>query len=419
MENKKNQVPQTALPSFFKDVEIIGIMDAEMCRDLMAHQDTNAEIHADISAPSTPSLLTTKNVKKIYQSNDFESIKKLEAKAQKDLQPIYDNLTQNKEKAWTKVRSGGEEFFMSWSSTGSMWVRFIALDCQVNDNETTYSSTIEIGTYSSSSNILGVHTYNISAGTAIAGLILAFIVAIALTKIVAVGLGFIVSAFSLMLTNAAYTLGFAAFTFAITTTAISTVAFCLVFVVVFIGLSYLWDWLNRKYTIRLQLFNWNDNDWIIDGSYHDNSKIASAENISLNNVIIPKLKEAGSSVTPPGFQPVEILDSVCSYVTIVWENDNTFMEGCAMALRIKKDNSNEGFMWAFDCPRFRDNTHAAQDGRMDPDTYIKNVAWNSNPKSFSITSTSSNIPVAFGLDSLSGAEDNLYNVNIHIGMSES
>jgi hypothetical protein len=122
----------------------------------------------------------------------------------------------------------------------------------------------------------------------------------------------------------------------------------------------------------------------------------------------------GDVVVPPGFQPVEALDSVCYYAVIVWENDNTFMEGCSMAIKMKKNNDSEGFMWAFDCPRFSDNQQAGDNGLYDPEYYRTNCSWNDNPKSFQIKSTSANIPVSFALDALNGASDGLYNINIHI-----
>ena len=47
------------------------------------------------------------------------------------------------------------------------------------------------------------------------------------------------------------------------------------FGVIFIGIAYLYDWLNRKYTIRLQVFNWDPtSEWNVNGQYLSNAKIA-------------------------------------------------------------------------------------------------------------------------------------------------
>lgn len=85
-----------------------------------------------------------------------------------------------------------------------------------------------------------------------------------------------------------------------------------------------------------------------------------------------------------------------------------------MALKTKLPDRDEGFMWAFDCPRWSDNKQAGSNGLQDPKSYRNNAPWNSNPLGFTITSTSRMLPVSFGVDALSGASDDLYNVMINI-----
>lgn len=404
---------QNVLPPFFRDVEIVGSADVEVekYRKMHLRQARNAQpVSCQITGASAPVLLTNQRIRDIYQSNRFSEIKKLEEKAQKDLQPIYDNISRNGDAAWTKVRSEGKEFYMSWAQNGCMWVNAVNA---ADTNGTTYQAVVQIGTYSKSSGVLGIHSYNLTFTTVLVESVIAFIVAKALSGIVAKGLAFVVDMFAVYICQAAAKLGLQAFSCTVAASVLSTVATCLVFVVVFIGLTYLWNWLNRKYTIRLQIFNWDTkNSWSADGEAYSNAKIAgSNDELAFT---LPPMEEAGSIVTPPGFQPVEVLDSVCYYAAVVWENDNTFMQGCSMALRLKKQGSSEGFMWAFDCPRFADNKQGADDGLKAAKDYLNKVKWKSEPKSFEITSTSANIPVAFALDALSGADDNLYNINIHI-----
>lgn len=408
------KVPERVLPSFFKNIEIVGNETLQSCRLSVDDELKKKKIDCEISARSTPMLMVTKKVKGIYLSNNFTQIKELEKKAQADLKPIYDNISQHKENAWTRVRSGDEEFYMSWSSGGSMWVRTVSN--APFQNGTSYVAKVQVGTYSASGGVLGIQNYEFTTPYMIGSVIVSFILACSLASIVATGLGFVVSAFALAAANAAAALGFESFSCTVAVASLTTVAACLVFAVVFIGLVYLWSWLNRKYTIRLQIFNWDeDNDWSVCGSYHDNAIIAGSGETYVPQFSLPKKIKPGTPVTPPGFQPVEVLDSVCYYATVIWENDNTFMEGCSMALKIRKGNTDQGFMWAFDCPRFSDNQQAAADGSMDPKAYFKQVKWSKTPLNFSIKATSTQIPVAFGLDALSGASDNLYNVNIHIG----
>ena len=135
------------------------------------------------------------------------------------------------------------------------------------------------------------------------------------------------------------------------------------------------------------------------------------------NFTIPKALESGDSVAPPGFGDVEVLDSVCYTATVVWQNDNTFVEGCHMALQLRKAGTEEGFMWAFSCPRFANNEHAADNGLQDPESYYNSVQWNDSPLEFEIQSTSDNTPITLALDALSGGEDNAYTITMNIDRS--
>nr|YP_009130511.1 hypothetical protein [Bryopsis plumosa]CEO91041.1 hypothetical protein [Bryopsis plumosa] len=65
------------------------------------------------------------------------------------------------------------------------------------------------------------------------------------------------------------------------------------------------------------------------------------------------------------------------------------MQGCSMALQMQKNKTSEGFMWAFDCPRFADHKQAASDRTQDPKNYLNNIHWNNKPKSFTIKSIKS------------------------------
>ena len=406
------------LPSFIKNVEIIGRADEEAKKFRKLNTAQNAlPISCEIGANSTPNIITTNAVKQIYQKNDFGKIAQLEKQAQQDLQNIYSNIADHKENAWVKVKAivdGQEkEVYMTWSANACMWIYQKDSRTDNSGDDTKYINDVQVGTYSKSTSIMGIHTYNLTLTSMVAEAAICFMVTKALSGIISDGIGFLVARLAPYILEAAVDLGFEAFSCTVLATALSTVACCLVFVVVFIGLSFLWDWLNRKYTIRLQIYNWDkDNAWCVGKQYTDNAKIAGDNSQQdIQNIHIQKLEDPDF---PPFIQPVEVLDTVCHYAVIIWENDNTFMEGCSMALQLKKEDKNEGFMWAFDCPRFSDNKNKGIDGLMDPKDYFKKDNWNSSPKGFSINSTSDNIPISFALDALSGADDNLYNINIHI-----
>ncbi|MEG4918055.1 sigma-70 family RNA polymerase sigma factor [Microcoleus sp. B7-D4] len=226
-------VNQESLPSFFRDVEIVGPAHLELPKYRAYHANagiSSSPKQGEVSAESTPILLANKAVKEIYQSNDFAKIKKLEANAQKDLQAVYDNVAQNKEKAWTKVEKDGKQFYMSWSQTGSMWA-YTESNSLAKDG--TYQAVVQVGTYSKSSQIIGIQTYNLTLSTFLVESVIAYIVARAVSSIIADGLGFLFTRFALYLAEAAAEAGLEAFAFNIPAAALSTVATCLVFAIVF------------------------------------------------------------------------------------------------------------------------------------------------------------------------------------------
>lgn len=404
-----------ALPSFFKNVEIVDTDCLSSAKLLVSDTLKDQKIEAEFFADSAPVLLCSQQVKRLYQSNDFDGIKRLEKQAQKDLQPVYENIKQNKGNAWTKVRSGDEEFYLVWSDTGCMWVRYLETK---QTNKQTYQMVVQVGTYTASGSVMGIQNYNISAAILIPSVVIAAIVAYALSDVIAAGISFAVATLSLYLMHAASLLGFNSLSFMIPVLQITSTATSLVFLAVFIGLVYLLDWLNRKYTIRLQIFNWDkENDWMVESAAVDNAIIAGNREDKFKRFTIKKRIEKGTPIVPPWLNPIVVLDSVCYYGVIIWENDQTFMQGCSMALKIRKGTSDQGFMWAFDCPRFSDNKHAAVNGQADPARYLKQVQWNSNPLHFSILATDSKIPVDCSVNKLSGAEENLYNIKICIAKS--
>lgn len=403
------------LPNFFKDIEVLCSADVEIenYRAIHANLDiSSTPTECIVQADKIPTLLSSKEVKRAYQYNDFKTIKALQEKANADLEAVYYNISHNGAKAWTKVRgSDNKEFYMSWSDTGIIWAQTLSSTSSSNDD--TKQCVVQIGSYSKSTSILGIHAYNLTVPVLVGEMAAALIVAKAISGIIAEGLGFLFARFALLLAQAAAEIGLASFSFTVPLAAVSAVASCLVFAIVFIGLAYLWNWLNRKYTIRLQVFNWDDkNSWSADGQYLSNAKFCGDEKEL--KFTLPEMIKPDDVVVPPGFSPVQVLDSVCYYAVLIWENDQTFAEGCSMAIRMTK-NEREGFMWAFDCPRFTANKQAAEPRITDPKAYREHCSWNKHPLRFDIT-TLSGTPVSFALDALSGASDNLYNININIGV---
>lgn len=79
--------------------------------------------------------------------------------AQKDLKPVYKNIKDNGEKAWVLVRSGTEEYYISYSDVAIVWAYTRDDEASVNNKDGVKISIVSIGSYSATANFLGVSGY--------------------------------------------------------------------------------------------------------------------------------------------------------------------------------------------------------------------------------------------------------------------
>jgi len=425
------------IPTYFGPLKIIGGAENEIkkYRQLHAHAGLTPSARGLVAATQVPThatpnkqpmLSTTKEVKAAYQTNNWSKISQLETQAQNDLQPVYTNITNKGDSAWVKVQaSNGQQYYMTWSSKASAWSYTQSITAATDadiaaDPNTKYQAVVQYGTFSQTTSIAGIHSYNLGLTTMVVESVVAMILAKTISGFIADGLGFLVAQFAVRLTTAAAELGLESFSFAVPEFLIGAVAGCICFAIIFIGLAYLWNWLNRKYTIRVQVFNWDqNNNWQLTKQSKSNAVNPGKDsNTNQLGISIDKMTDPNSVVYPPGFGPVTSLDSICYYAIIVYENDNTFMEGCSFGIQATCANdSTKGFTYAFQCPRWSDNGQYMQGSVQDPATFLNNAGshWQSNPKSFNITANG--VPVSATIDALQGAPDQLYNVNIHINKS--
>jgi len=73
-----------SLPSFFKDIEVICSADVEVenYRAIHANLDISSKpTECIVQADKIPTMLSSKEVKRAYQHNDFKTIKALEKKS--------------------------------------------------------------------------------------------------------------------------------------------------------------------------------------------------------------------------------------------------------------------------------------------------------------------------------------------------
>ncbi|KAF2069477.1 hypothetical protein CYY_009210 [Polysphondylium violaceum] len=423
------------LPNLLQGFKILGFANDEVKRLSKLHTEekltrltngaasfTSHQEPIQIKPVSAPVFITNQAVKNAYINGDFHFIKQLEAIASADLNAIYDNIKRNGDAAWRQVVQDGVVYWVSWGKNGMVWTYSDPKDnSPISTNPsspTKYIQTVQFGTYSSNAGICGIHAYNLTTTTLVVESIIALIIAKVISGFIATGIDFVVSIFTAQLAAAALELGLE-LSFVLPEFVIPLVITCLIFAIAFIGISYLWNFINRKYTIRLQIFNYDPNyEWRVAKHYMDNGVIPGHDNgqLSFN---LPKTLPARSVVVPPGFTgPITTLDSACYYGEVIYNNRNTVLEGLGFGLRVERvSHGNPGFNVAFDGPRFSHNRIAIETGNMDPEHFYymvkHNNSWLPNPLQGNLTTIEST-SLNYSMDALSGSPDNLYNIIINI-----
>ncbi|KAF2069084.1 hypothetical protein CYY_009595 [Polysphondylium violaceum] len=388
---------------------------------LSADNDTPTE--HEVAPCKTPQILTTKENRAAYQTNNWAKINEIAQTSEKALKPLYSNIASKGDDAWTKVKSSnGNEFCMTWNDEAAIWAYTESItpsnEAQLTENpKTTYQAVVQIGTYVKSKTILGLHSYNFGIASLIGTSIASLLVARTISTFIAEGLGFTTASFAARMTSIAARIGIRNTVFRIAARALSALGSCILFAVVFVGISLLWDWLNRLYTVQIQILNWDNSDWTVGEHYESNAKIPGDEAYGPDfNKKIPKMVSAGSVVTPPDFGPIKTLDSICYYALIVYQNNSTFMEGCDAVINVKcsdyTDSQNQGFTYGISVPRFKDNKHAISNGIHNGQSFIKDESQWKSEKGVSTHWNGKQITAS--LKDLSGAKDNFYDVIINI-----
>ncbi|KAF2077954.1 hypothetical protein CYY_000754 [Polysphondylium violaceum] len=423
------------LPTHFGNLKIVGTATEEIVkyRALHASEPRYTRVAALAATTDTSTLVQpeqqpviscTDYVKQIYQSNNFNMMGSLQDQAQRDIQPILDNIKEFGDAAWVKVEAlNGEQFYMTWTQNASIWSYTPTLTPstdadKVKDPNAKFQAVAQFGTYSNSTNIAGTQSFKIGLIEQILKSVCSLIIAKAVSTLLPEGLSFLASQFSEAITQSASSIGLNILKFIVPAEFLGPIAGNLVFTVIFIGLKMLWDWMNREYSIRVQVFNWDTvNDWQLTKQAKSNAVNPGLDpTINDFNLTIKKMSGMSDGVYPPDFTPRTSFDTVVHYALIVYGNDSKFMEGLSFAIdaNIATDTTT-GFSYCFKCPRLANNAQYVQGSVVDAEKFLKDADTNGNWSAFLQQQvTAGGKPIAVCLDRLNGAPDNLYNINVHI-----
>jgi len=286
----------------------------------------------------------------------------------------------------------------------------------VADNVTSFAYHVQIGMYSQSSSILGISQYTISNVSiqVVAGVI-SLVMGKWLGGLLAEGLSYLITSASVRLLTFLAEVGVESAAIYIPAALISFVAFSICSMLVFIGVLYFLNWLLRKYTLIINIYNWDtQNVWnTLSTDYESNAEI-SGDGSVYRSMSLPKAVNSGSIILPPGFGPIVTLNNIVAYGTLVYNNKSVWAGGLDMAICCQQENNSQNnFAFKYTLPRLSHNQLYGSPTTLPVDlkSFFGNNQWfNGTSGSCTVAGT----PVSFLTDYLSGAPNELYTTTINI-----
>ncbi|KAF2077329.1 hypothetical protein CYY_001332 [Polysphondylium violaceum] len=389
---------------------------------------------ASISVAAPPQLLLPKSVLPTYQKNDWKGIYQLQQQANKDLVPIMSNFQNHPDNSWIEVQDDTDPsqfYYMSWDNQGNYawcWCSAVKTASDPFNPDIKLNAPTQYGIFSKTTSIAGIHTYNLGLKEIVPELVAASILSFFINKAIKQGINFVASDLTKMLGDAAAEAG-CELVFTISSFVLGAVCSCVVFAIVFIGISYLWNFLNKRFQICVSVYNWDTaNDWQLPVQSLSNAVNPGEDqtnnlNINIAKQIPPGSNPFGNGVqTPPdiGSELMHTVDAAMNYAYIIYVNKSTFMQGLSFALKCTKNNTNTGFSYAFQCPWTASNGHYIENTPQDPNSFLSNARSHWVSSTAALTTTVAGMPIRCYIDALTGGDadgDDSYQVAVHIDPS--
>ncbi|KAF2072556.1 hypothetical protein CYY_006131 [Polysphondylium violaceum] len=393
--------------------------------------DSNQQ-QATLSIASPPQLLMTNEVKKIYQSNNWSAIKKLQDQANKDLSAMMSNIQNHPLNSWFEVQDDTDPtqyyYYTFDKINGSYawcWCNAVNPAFDPFNPNIKLMAPVQYGVYSTTTSIAGIHSYNLGLATVLPEVAVASILSLFISKALGKGINFLASDLTKMISDAATEAG-CELVFSIASSALGIVCGCVVFAIVFIGISYLWNFFNKRFQIYVSVYNWDPvNDWQIPVQALSNGVNPGQDSNNNINLQIPKQVPQGSHIGKSVSLPPDIaselmhtMEAVVNYATIAYENTHTFAQGLSFSFNCSMvKNPNTGFTYAFQCPWVASNAQYIEGTVQDPNSFLSKARSHWVEKTGPLTVNVAGMPVSCWIDDLTGGDaqgsDN-YQVAIHI-----
>ncbi|KAF4604546.1 hypothetical protein EYR40_003320 [Pleurotus pulmonarius] len=376
----------------------------------------------------------------------MSSIEQKRAQAQKDLQPIYDNISKNGESAWTLVEHDSQKYYVSWTASATMWayVKDQPQDSSKSlagqDPPMTKTSVISVGSYSKTSNLLGISGYiwkNIPITVVASAIALTFV--FFMRGLISDGVAWGIEFAATQLAEAAVAAGVEELAIAIPASVAGAgglIIAGIIGVALFFAVMALASIIFRQYFLTVNIFNFDpSNQWKSLSWYSDNANISNGEwKAESIPEFTPACKSAlpvysflpeqrnnfvgtASGVSPPGFSPVENFENVVTYLSMAFENDSTFLQGLGIGILMSRDDGTEGLGIKYVIHRFSDNDIGIQAITSNPSGYdLRGYYKGGWVESHSTQTTLGGLQITGHTPYRSGAPHQSYEYNVNIGL---
>jgi hypothetical protein len=362
-----------------------------------------------------------------WAKNDMATIEALRLQASNELLPIYANIEQNGNAAWTEVQdpASGQIYYLSWTSNGVIWSYLYgqnptSVAAAADGPPPTTTSIVTIGSYSKTANFLGISTYNWSniPTTVVSGIIaLGFVYLV--RPIIQTGIEMGIALAANLLAEGLAAAGAESAAILVPASVASAgglVIAGILGIALMVGCIALASVIFRQYFLVVNVYNFDPNNaWATVQHYDDNSVVANGD---WKDATIAKFVNANSMIAPPGFNPVKTLNNVVTYLNANFQNNSTFFQGLGEAIVLNRGDNGAALAIKYVVHRLSDNQMAVQGiqgsgSTFDISNFYNNGAWITGKNT---STTTGGLTVNAFTPELSGNKDMTYTFEVNIGL---
>ncbi|KAG9091082.1 hypothetical protein FS749_000097 [Ceratobasidium sp. UAMH 11750] len=353
-----------------------------------------------------------------WANNNMAAIEQKKKQASADVDPIYQNIEQNGDNAWTLVEKNGQSYYISWTRNALVWAYAVQQPSPADDGTSTL--IVSIGTYSSAANFLTVCGYVWSyVPTALFSSAIGLGFARLVQPLLQQGVSWGLELAAEKLTQCLASVGLEELSALVAPSVVAEGGLIVAGVIgmlAFYVTLILFNWLFKQYCTVINVYNFDPNfEWSSITHYDDNAKLLNG---SWEPETISKFGAASGSLLPPGFQPVRPVTGVVTYFTAIFTNVSLFLEGLGEGIVMARSDNQMGLALKYVVHRFSNNEIGLQAITSDPSSFDIGSYYNNSPwtDSQSVSVQSGNYIMTAYTPELGGAKFDTYTYDVNIGL---